>query len=105
MSHWTFSRLMIYTKARWCSAQPDKRNGQVVFSYKPLPGAEETIYEKISDITISMRATDHLQMPECITNEVRVVLSERERQTYDTMRSDLVVSLGGEEVGWKSRAR
>ena len=69
---------MIYTKARWCSAafrsislptardqdrphithyraryfQPDKRNGQVVFSYKPLPGAEEAIYEKISDITI-----------------------------------------------------
>ena len=78
--------------------RPDKQNGQVVFSYKPLLGAEEAIYEKISDITISMRATDHLQMPECITNEVRVVLSERERQTYDTMRSELVVSLGGEEV-------
>lgn len=46
--------------------QPDKRNGQVVFSYKPLPGAEDSIYEKISDITISMRAADHLQMPECI---------------------------------------
>ena len=43
---------------------PDKRNGQVVFSYKPLPGAEEKIYGKISDITISMKATDHLKMPE-----------------------------------------
>ena len=37
---------------------PDKRNGQVVFSYKPLPGAEEQIYRLISDITISMKSTD-----------------------------------------------
>jgi len=43
--------------------QPDKRNGQIVFSYKPLPGAEKQIYDKISDITISMKSTDHLQMP------------------------------------------
>ena len=39
---------------------PDKRNGMVVFSYKPLPNAESEIYEKISDITISMKAKDHL---------------------------------------------
>ena len=89
-------RYITHYRARYF--QPDKRNGQVVFSYKPLPGAEKAIYEKISDVTISMRAIDHLQMPECVFNEVRVTLSERERQTYDTMRSELVVSLGGEEV-------
>lgn len=77
---------------------PDKRNGQVVFSYKPLPGAEEQIYEAISDITISMKAVDHLQMPECVINEVKVALSEKEQKAYDTMKADLVVSLGGEEV-------
>lgn len=78
--------------------QPDKRNGQVVFSYKPLPGAEDAIYRQISDITISMKATDHLQMPECILNEVKVDLSEKERKVYDSMKRDLVVSLGGEEI-------
>ena len=78
--------------------QPDKRNGQVVFSYKPLPGAEEKIYDAISDITISMKAADHLQMPECVMNEVEVTLSEKERKTYDVMRSELVVSLGDEEI-------
>lgn len=78
--------------------QPDKRNGQVVFSYKPLPGAEDAIYRQISDITISMKATDHLQMPECVMNEVKVSLSEKERKVYDSMKSDLVVSLGGEEI-------
>lgn len=78
--------------------RPDKRNGQIVFSYKPLPGAEDAIYDQISDITISMKANDYLQMPECVMNEVKVNLSERERKIYDTLRSDLVVSLSGEEV-------
>lgn len=77
---------------------PDKRNGQVVFSYKPLPGAEERIYEAISDITISMKAVDHLKMPECVINDVKVALSEKERKAYDAMKADLVVSLGDAEI-------
>ena len=78
--------------------QPDKRNGQVVFSYKPLPGAEEKIYAAISDITISMKAADHLQMPECFHNDAIVTLSEKERKAYDSMRKDLVISLKDEEI-------
>ena len=78
--------------------RPDKRNGQVVFSYKPLPGTEEQIYDAISDITISMKAADHLQMPECVMNEVTVTLSEKERKAYDAMRSELVISLGDAEI-------
>ena len=77
---------------------PDKRNGMVVFSYKPLPGAEEQIYEAISDITVSMRAEDHLKMPDRIMNEVRVTLSDKERMVYERMKKELVVSLGGEEI-------
>lgn len=46
---------------------PDKGNGQIVYSYKPLPGAEEAIYRQIADITISMKSTDHLKMPELIS--------------------------------------
>ena len=52
--------------------RPDKRNGQVVYSYKPLPGAEDAIFKQISDITISMRAADYLDMPECVMNQVKV---------------------------------
>ena len=77
---------------------PDKRNGQVVFSYKPLPGAEEAIYQKISDITISMKAADYLHLPECVINEVKVRLSDEERNIYDSLKRDLVVSLKGEEI-------
>jgi len=77
---------------------PDKKNAQIVFSYKPLPSAEDAIYRAISDITISMKAVDHLQMPECVMNEVKVTLSEKERKVYNTLKKELVVSLKGEEI-------
>ena len=77
---------------------PDKRNGAIVYSYKPLPGAEDAIYDAISDITISMKATDHLQMPELVINEVRVELTDEEWETYSTLKKELVVSLGDEEI-------
>lgn len=77
---------------------PDKRNGMTVYSYKPLPGAEDAIYRQISDITVSMKAVDHLDMPECIFNDVPVSLSEEERQKYDTLRNDLILSLGEDEI-------
>ena len=78
--------------------QPDKRNGMVIYSYKPLPGAEDAIYEQISDMTISMKAVDHLNMPECIFNEVRVTLSDTEKGKYDTLRDDLILSIGDSEI-------
>ena len=78
--------------------QPDKRNGMQVFSYKPRPGAEEEIYRRIGDITISMKSTDYLQMPECVMNEAWVTLSDNERKAYDTLRKELVLTLGDEEI-------
>ncbi len=77
---------------------PDKRNGMVVFSYKPLPNAQENIYKQIEDITLSMKAQDYLDMPECIYNEVPVKLSETEWKIYETLKKELVVSIKGDEV-------
>lgn len=78
--------------------QPDKRNGQIIYSYKPLPFAEKAIYDKISDITISMKATDHLKMPELVSTEYSVKLSDKEREKYEDMKSELVVEPGGNEI-------
>ncbi len=77
---------------------PDKRNAQIVFSYKPLPGAEEEIYKQISDITISMKSTDYLKMPEYVSNEVFVTLSEKEWKVYSDFKEDMVANLGDEEI-------
>ena len=77
---------------------PDKRNGQVIFSYKPLPFAEKEIYAKIADITISMKSTDHLIMPELVTAQYPIKLSDKERERYDELRQDLVLKLAGGDV-------
>lgn len=78
--------------------RPEKRNGNIVFSYKPLPDAEKTIYERISDITISMKATDHLNMPELINAEFPVYMSEDERKVYSSLKDELIMSLDDGEV-------
>ena len=78
--------------------RPDKQNGQVVFSYKPLPGAEKQIYSKISDITISMKSTDHLRMPELVDSRYTVYLSETEWEKYEELKKDLVLQLPDGEI-------
>jgi len=77
---------------------PDKRNQQMIFSYKPKDGAEKKIYSLISDITISMKSKDFLKMPECIMNEVVVSLSEKEQKLYDSLKQDMVLSLEENEI-------
>lgn len=70
---------------------PDRMNGQVVYSYKPRPFAEEEIYRRIGDITISMKAMDHLKMPELIENRYPVYMDDGEKQQYESMKKDLIL--------------
>lgn len=77
---------------------PDKRNQQMIFSYKPKDGAEKKIYNLISDITISMKSKDFLKMPECVMNEVIVTLSDKEQKLYDSLKQDMVLSLEENEI-------
>lgn len=65
-----------------------------VFSYKPRVGAEDEIYAAIGDMTLSMRTTDHLQLPELTVTTMPVVLEPKERRMYEQLKSDLVLDLG-----------
>lgn len=78
--------------------QPDKRNGMIIYSYKPLPYAEQQIYDKISDITISMKATNHLKMPELISSEYIVQLTEKQKEKYEKLKKELVLTSDENEV-------
>ncbi|WP_034652526.1 DEAD/DEAH box helicase [Corynebacterium vitaeruminis] len=77
---------------------PDKRNGMQVFTYKPTPGAEDEIYEAISDITLSMRTTDHLQLPELTITTQVVDLEPREQRAYERLRDEMVLNLDGQVI-------
>lgn len=86
------------TRYRSAFFTPDKRNGEVIFSYKPLPGAEDAIYKRISDITISMKSCDYLTLPECVINEVPVFMDEKESAVYDRFKEDMVAKIKGKEI-------
>ncbi len=77
---------------------PDKRNQHMIFSYKPKPGAEEDIYRLISDITISMKGLDYLDLPELVMNQVSVKMSQDEKKSYQTMKRDMVLSIKDKEI-------
>lgn len=77
---------------------PDKRNAQVIFSYKPREGAEEEIYKRISDICVSMKACDYLDMPERIDNIVHVKMSEDEKKLYKKLEKDMLLPLADGEI-------
>ena len=86
------------TRYRLSYFQPDKTNGAIVYSYKPLPFAEEEIFKKIGDITISMKSGDFLQMPEKIMTEYEVEMNEKEKQEYKHLKDTLVLSVGDQEI-------
>ena len=81
---------------------PDKRNREVVFSYRPKQGAEQAIYQAISDICISMKGSDFLKLPDKVNVNTVVEMSPAERKLYDQLRDDLVLSLPEGDIDAKS---
>lgn len=77
---------------------PGKSNGYVVYSYEPKPGAEEAIQKQISDICISMKAEDYLQMPELVVNDIPVRLSPQELGKYRELEREKLMEIDGDQV-------
>lgn len=76
-----------------------RRNGNIVYEYIPMDYAECQIQDKISDITISMKALDYLDMPELISTKKQVRMSEKEKEKYSQFKKEFVLSeLDGLEV-------
>ena len=70
---------------------PDKRNRTTIFSYAPKEGAEETIYNAISDICVSMKAEDYLELPELVYNDIPVKLDTAAQKAYDRLERDTLL--------------
>ena len=76
-----------------------RRNGNIVYEYIPMDYAECQIQDKISDITISMKALDYLDMPDLISTKKLVRMSEKEKEKYSQFKKEYVLSeLDGLEV-------
>ena len=77
---------------------PDKRNQHIVFTYKLKEGAEEAIYEKLSDICVSMKAEDYLKLPERINNIIPIHLPKKAKEKYDQLERDLLLPLKDSDI-------
>lgn len=77
---------------------PGRRNGYVVYNWELKEGAEEEIQNKISDICISMKADDYLDLPERIDNKVEISLSKKSMGIYKKLEKDLIIELGEEDI-------
>lgn len=86
------------TQYRECYFVPDRMNASIVYSYRPLPGAEDFIYKRISDITMSMKALDHLNMPSLLSNIYTVYMDDSERKKYDALKKEMILELPEGEV-------
>ena len=78
--------------------KPDKRNGAIVYSYKPLVNAEKRIYEKISDICISMKAADYIEMPERIDNIYEVEMNDKEMKLYRKLEKEMFLPFADGDI-------
>ena len=83
-------RYITHYRARWF--EPDKRNATRIFSYKPKPGAA------IGDMTLSMQTTDHLTLPPLTVTPQEVTLGPKERDLYEQLVAQMVISLDGQTV-------
>lgn len=79
-------------------------NGGIPTDYTINEDAEEKIYEKISDICISMKALDYLKMADCIFNKVMVELSEKDMKLYRKLERDLLLPFEDSDVDAKNAA-
>ena len=77
---------------------PDKRNGYVIYNYKAKKGSSDAIMNKISDICISMKAEDYLELPDVVEDELPVILDARAQKAYNDMEERMVLEMDNGEM-------
>lgn len=77
---------------------PDRRSRTQIFSYAPKDGAQEAVLNAISDICISMKAEDFLQLPQIIQHEIPVLLNPKARRDYDRFERELLLQVDDETI-------
>lgn len=93
-----------YTQFRERYFDPGDRGRDVIYNYKPKQGSEGSILEKISDICISMKAEDYLQLPDLTYHEIPVVLDQKSEKAYRELEYKMVLELPEEEISVTSAA-
>lgn len=70
---------------------PEKMNGHIVYSYRPREGAESEVYERLSDICMSIRKEDVLSLPGQIYEDVVLTAPPALLKKYKQFERDKVL--------------
>lgn len=95
-----------YTQFRERYFDPGDRGNNVIYNYKVKPGSESSILERISDICISMKSEDYLQLPDVTYNQIPVILDPKSSKAYYDLEAKMVLALpeAEEEISVTSAA-
>ena len=86
-----------YTQFRERYFNPGDRGQNIIYNYKPKLGSEQAILDRISDICITMKSEDYLQLPDLIEDVIHVELDQKARKAYDELERQMVLALPEEE--------
>lgn len=84
--------------------EPDQRDRERVFSYMLRPGADDAIQQLIGDICVSMKAEDYIDLPDCISVTVPVLLDPKAKASYDELEKKMILEIGDETIDAGSAA-
>ena len=93
-----------YTHFRERYFEPGRRSRDVIYEYDPKDGAQDAVMSRIDDICISMKASDYLQLPECIYDDVPVVLSPKAKKAYRELERTMILELPEGDIDVTSAA-
>lgn len=83
---------------------PDKRNGSIIYSYRLKSGADKVIRDKISDICLTMRSEEYIELPDKLVIDYGVTLPEADFRRYEAMQRDMILELPEGEITAASAA-
>lgn len=84
--------------------QPAWTQNGIVYKWRPRPKAEEIVHGKIADISVSMKAVDHLDMPDLVSSNFVVELDAKQRKVYEELKKELYAEVGEDIVVAKTAA-
>lgn len=77
---------------------PGSKNGHIVYDWVLKEGAEDQIHEALSDLCISMKAEDWLDLPDRIDVTVPVTLPATAKEAYKKLERDLILSIDDSNI-------
>lgn len=85
-------------RGQWFVPEKRSRDGRQIFSYRPIPGAEDDIFARVGDICISLLPEDVVQLPERTFNVIPLQLTGQAREAYRQMARHQLLTVGGSDI-------